>query len=93
MAVATSPVEVGVKDLKNNLSHYLDLVKTGDKVIVTHRGRPVAVLSAVEPPTDRLAELIAAGVARPPVNRTRHRPGPRIKAKGSVSDLVADQRR
>ena len=93
MAVATSPVEVGVKDLKNNLSHYLDLVKTGDKVIVTHRGRPVAVLSAVEPPTDRLAELIASGVARPPVNRTRHRPGPRIQAKGSVSDLVADQRR
>ena len=82
-----------MKDLKNNLSHYLDLVKTGDKVIVTHRGRPVAVLSAVEPPTDRLAELIAAGVARPPVNRRRHRLAPPIRANGPVSDLVADQRR
>jgi prevent-host-death family protein len=93
MAVAPSRVEVGVKDLKNNLSHYLEVVQTGDKVIVTHRGRPIAVISAMEPPTDRLAELIAAGVARPPVNRTRHRLGTPIRAKGPVSDLVADQRR
>jgi prevent-host-death family protein len=93
MAVATSPIEVGVKDLKNNLSHYLELVQTGDRVIVTHRGRPVAVLSAIEPPRDRLAELIASGVARPPTNRTRHRLAPPIRANGPVSDLVADQRR
>jgi prevent-host-death family protein len=78
MAVAISRVEVGVKDLKNNLSRYLERVKAGDEVIVTDRGRPVAVLSAVEPPTDRLAELIASGVARPPSNPTRHRPACRF---------------
>ncbi len=30
---------------------------------------------------------------RPPATRQRQRPARRIKAKGSVSDLVADQRR
>ncbi|MCJ7672194.1 MAG: type II toxin-antitoxin system prevent-host-death family antitoxin, partial [Acidimicrobiia bacterium] len=40
MAVATSRVEVGVRDLKNNLSRYLDRVKEGEEVIVTDRGRP-----------------------------------------------------
>ena len=39
MAVATSRVEVGVRDLKNNLSRYLDRVKDGEEVIVTDRGQ------------------------------------------------------
>ena len=37
--------------------------------------------------------LIAAGVVRPPKRTTRSRPAQRIKSKGSVSDLVAEQRR
>lgn len=93
MDVATSRVEVGVRDLKNNLSRYLDRVKDGEEVIVTDRGRPVARLSAMDHSTDRLAELIAAGVVRPPKSTTRSRPERRIKPKGSVSDLVAEQRR
>jgi prevent-host-death family protein len=93
VTVATSRVEVGVRDLKNNLSRYLHRVQAGDEVIVTDRGRPVARLSSLGRPTDRLAELIAAGAVRPPRSTTRHRPARRIKAKGAVSDLVADQRR
>jgi prevent-host-death family protein len=93
MTVATSRVEVGVRDLKNNLSRYLDRVKDGEEVIVTDRGRPIARLSAMDHSTDRLAELIAAGVVRAPKRTTRSRPARRIKPKGSVSDLVAEQRR
>lgn len=93
MTVATSRVEVGVRDLKNNLSRYLDRVQAGDEVIVTDRGRPVARLSSLGHPTDRLAELIASGAVRPPRSTTRHRPARRIRAKGPVSDLVAEQRR
>ena len=93
MTVATSRVEVGVRDLKNNLSRYLDRVQEGEEVIVTDRGRPVARLSALDHSTDRLAELIAAGVVRPPKRATRSRPARRIKPKGSVSHLVAEQRR
>ena len=93
MTMATSRVEVGVRDLKNNLSRYLDRVKGGDEVIVTEHGRPVARLSSIDHPSDTLASLIASGAVRPPKSKARHRPARRIKAKGSVSELVPDQRR
>ena len=93
MRVATSSTSVGVRDLKNNLSRYLDLVKEGDEVIVTDRGRPVARLCSLDPQVDRLADLIASGAVRAPRRSTRLRPARRVTAKGSVSDLVGEQRR
>jgi prevent-host-death family protein len=87
--MATARVEVGVRDLKNNLSRYLDRVREGEDVIVTEHGRPVARLSAL----DHLAALIAAGVVRPPRSTARHRPRRRIAAEAPVSDLADDQRR
>jgi prevent-host-death family protein len=87
-------VEVGVRDLKNNLSRYLGRVQQGEEeVIVTDRGRPVARLSALDQPIDRLGALIASGAVRAPRTTVRSRPARRVKAKGSVSDLVAQQRR
>ena len=82
-----------MRDLKNNLSRYLDRVREGEEVIVTDRGKPVARLLPLDPSTDRLAELIASGIVRPPKRTTRRRPARRITPKGSVSDLVAEQRR
>lgn len=93
MTIATSHVEVGVRDLKNNLSRYLDRVQAGEEVIVTERGRPIARLAALDHSMDRLAELISTGVVRPAKRSTRRPPKNRISPKGSVSDLVADQRR
>lgn len=93
MDVATSKSEVGIRELKNGLSKYIDLVRAGEEVIVTDRGRPVARLLPLDASHDLLAELVAAGVVRPPANATRHRARTRIKPKGSVSDLVAEQRR
>ncbi len=93
MNVATSRVEVGIRDLKNSLSRYIERVRQGEEVIVTDRGRPVARLSSLDHPSDLLAELVALGAVRPPKNAGRHRPDKRIKSKGSVSDLVAEQRR
>ena len=93
MNIATSRSEVGIRELKNELSRYIDRVRAGEEVIVTDRGRPVARLSSIDHSTDRLADLIAAGLVRPPASATRHRPGLRIKANGTVSDLVAEQRR
>jgi prevent-host-death family protein len=94
MDVATSSrVEVGVRDLKNNLSRYLAEVGTGVEIVVTDRGRPVARLSAFDAVGgDRLAALIEDGLVRPPTSKVRRRPAP-LHAAGSVSELVAEQRR
>lgn len=84
-------VEVGVRELRNNLSRYLDRVRKGEEVVVTDRGRAVARVLPVgaERVLDR---LIAEGVVTPATHRKRHA-GPPIKTTGSVSDLIADQRR
>jgi prevent-host-death family protein len=92
MNVATIRSEVGIREFKNGLSGYIDRVRDGEEVIVTDRGRPVARLSAIDASQDRLAELVAAGIVRPPSSFDRYLPKRRIKAKGSVSELVAEQR-
>lgn len=92
MQVATSRTEVGIRELKNDLSKYIERVRAGEEVIVTDRGRPVARLSSLDRSADHLADLVAAGLVRPPSSAKRHRPRP-IKANGTVSDLVAEQRR
>ncbi len=40
-------VTVGVRELKNRLSHYLDLVKSGEPVTVTDRGKEIAVIHPI----------------------------------------------
>ena len=83
--------KVGVRELHDRLSEYLERVEKGGEVVVTRRGRPVARLSAVEP-NDPLAELARRGLVRLP-ERPRSPRKPRVAATGSVSDLVAEQRR
>ncbi|HEY4377337.1 MAG TPA: type II toxin-antitoxin system prevent-host-death family antitoxin [Acidimicrobiales bacterium] len=94
MSASASPVEVGVRELKNDLSRYLDRVADGEELTVTRRGRPVARLLPADATTDRLADLIKAGVVQPPTSSRRTLPTP-IKLDGgaTVSDLVAEQRR
>jgi prevent-host-death family protein len=39
---------VGVRNLKNGLSRYLERVKRGEQIVVTERGKPVALLKNIE---------------------------------------------
>jgi hypothetical protein len=50
-------------------------------------------LSALYSSMDHLAALIEAGLVRPAKRQTRRVPQRRIKPAGSVSDLLAEQRR
>ena len=55
-------VQVGIRELKAHLSAHLDRVKAGQTVVVTERGRPVAMLvpfaeqQAFPPSVERLLE-------------------------------------
>lgn len=84
-------MEVGIRELRNNLSQYLDRVRDGNELIVTDRGRAIARVLPMSGERT-LDTLIAAGIVTPPATKQRRRPRP-IAASGSVSDLVADQRR
>ena len=56
---------VGVRELRQNLSVYLDRVKAGESLEVTEHGRPVAQLRPISArPRSRLDDLIEEGAAR-----------------------------
>jgi prevent-host-death family protein len=50
---------VGVRELRQNLSHYLREVKEGDSFRVTERGREVARLVPSGPADSPIARLVA----------------------------------
>jgi prevent-host-death family protein len=91
MTLHSSVYQVGVRELHDRLSEHLQRVERGDEVVVTRRGQPIARLSGVEG-EDPLEDLIRRGLLTPP-SRTRSHRRARVKARGSVSDLVAEQRR
>lgn len=80
-----------MRDLHDRLSEHLERVQAGSEIVVTRRGRPIARLSAVDA-DDPLDELVRQGLVTTP-KAPRGPARPRVKAKGTVSDLVADQRR
>jgi prevent-host-death family protein len=53
------PGSVGVRELRQNLSRYLEQVKQGESFVVTERGREVARLTPSGPPDSAIARLVA----------------------------------
>lgn len=57
---------IGVRELRQNASVYLDRVKGGESIEVTERGVPVAVLGPIPiDPKSRVQELIEQGRLTP----------------------------
>ena len=58
-----------ISKLKASLSEYLDVVRAGEEVLVTDRGKPVAQIVPVPeergPNAARMKEMAAAGILRP----------------------------
>ena len=85
-------MEAGIRELRDHLSRYLDVVRDGHEVTVTDHGTAVARLVPVDRPR-ALDRLIAEGLVTPAQVRKRARSAGRgITSNGTVSDLVADQR-
>ncbi len=56
-------MDTGIRDLKNNLSHYLREVKKGNSIIVTEHNVPIAkIVSYTGPAIDDLLILREAGL-------------------------------
>lgn len=81
----------GVRELRDNLSAHLALVKKGETIVVTEHGRPVATLAPYSSESP-LARMLEQGIARPPVSRRRRNLPPPVPAAGSIVELIAEQR-
>lgn len=82
--------DIGIRELKQHLSEYLDRAERGEVLRVTDRGRPKAVLGPV-PGRARIEDGIRAGWITPgtgsPLGPTR-----RSKASMRVLDVLAQDR-
>jgi len=90
---------VGIKELKNRLTQYLRRTKSGQEVVITERGKPIALIKPIQS-ADRTASLEArlAGLAaegavvlptRKPLKKLRL-----IKASGRpISKTILEERR
>jgi prevent-host-death family protein len=91
-------INVGIKEVKNNLSRLLARVKAGEEILITKRGRPVArivkenqgdksVRATLEPLVQRgLITLPNRSILKDPISAVE------ILGK-SVSEMVIEDRR
>ncbi len=87
---------VGVREFKTHLGAYLRLVKEGERVVVTERGRPIAEVRAFPKAeageAERLRELAALGKLTLPERGDRPRVERVAVAGRSLSETLRDER-
>lgn len=87
-------MQVAISALRADLASWVDRARAGEEIVVTDRGVPVARMTAVDT-APIIARLTSQGLLGKPL-----RPGKptatgrrRVTARGSVAELVRDQRR
>lgn len=91
---------VGIKELKDRLTYYLKLTREGDNIIVTDRGKPVAILHNLDfveehaNVEERLASLGKRGMVRLPSKKGVMSPFNAVQTGGKpASEIILEERR
>lgn len=85
--------QVGVRELRQNLSRYLERVTAGERFEVTEHNQPVAILAPLPGRNSALERLIAEGRVLPArLDLTDLGPPPERSLEMSISEALADQR-
>jgi prevent-host-death family protein len=84
--------QVGVRQLRQNLSAYLRRVAIGESFEVTERGRRVAILSPLPEESTPLGRLVAMGRARAPVGDVLELGPPDGTLSTRLSDALEKER-
>lgn len=87
---------VQIAQLKARLSRYLRAVKSGEDILITDRGRPVARLEPVRSVESSQRELVEAGLVRParkkpPASFWSRLPLPELKGAGVLQALLEER--
>ena len=84
---------VGVRELRQNLSIYLERVKKGEALTVTDHGAAVAILRPLAPASTMLDRLVAEGRATPPVRSMGRLPRPlTVRLEKPLAEILDDMR-
>lgn len=65
MCYMAKRASVGIREIRQNLSVYLDRVKAGESLEITEHGTPVAVLAPLPERSTLIQRLVAEGRATP----------------------------
>jgi prevent-host-death family protein len=85
---------VGIRQLKEQLSHYVEQVKTGATVVITERGKPVGrIVPFASSLEDRLQQLAQAHLLAWSGRKLGSAP-PAVQIRGTrtVADLLLENR-
>src|SRR5918996_602446 len=91
---AMGEARVSIRELKSRLSHYLRLTRAGESLVITDRGVPIGRIVPIgEGVEARIATMIESGQVQwsgkklPP-----HKPGVKVRRRGSVARLLVEDR-
>jgi prevent-host-death family protein len=87
---------IGIRELRQHASLYVDLAEKGYTVDITNRGRLVAHLVPASEPESQLERLVAAGIIEPagdPGDLLDIEPGPPVPpGQPTASDILLQMR-
>lgn len=86
----------GVKEIRDHFTQYLDKIKSGEEVLVTDRGKPVALISPVPQEEHLQAKLKMAsikGLIRMPQKEENIPVHKKMRLSGkSITDIILEER-
>jgi prevent-host-death family protein len=90
-------ISIGIRELRQNASRYLRLVRAGQTITLTDRGEPFAEIHPVKQRGGILEQLIASGRATAPTASIkdfldRYHPEPRRPGEPTLSEVLDEQR-
>ena len=84
--------QVGIRELRQNLSVYLGRIASGETLEVTERGRPVAILAPLPEASTSLGWLVVSGRAEAPVGDLLELGRPDGPVSTHLSEALTDER-
>jgi len=85
-------MSVGIKELKAKLSSYVDMVQNGDEIVVTERGKEVAMVIPISPERRLVSKLMKSGKASWQGGKPEGITGIHVHGD-SISSTVLEERR
>jgi prevent-host-death family protein len=89
-------LRTGVKEVRDHFTQYLKMVKKGEEIVVTERGRPVALIKPVAEIKDmreRLESAAEKGLIRLPLKEGNIPVHKKVKLTGkSLTKIILEER-
>jgi prevent-host-death family protein len=90
----TEPDPIGIRELRQNASRYVEMAEEGRRVPVTKRGKLVAYLVPAEQPKSVYEQMVAAGQVRMATGNILDHldPLPVVPGEKSLSETLREMR-